>query len=41
MTRRRRRVLIVVTLVLAVLGYFPLRATVFAPRFDVPSIAVT
>jgi hypothetical protein len=31
----------VVVLVLGALGYFPLRATVFAPRFDVPSIAAT
>jgi hypothetical protein len=38
---RRRRVLIALFVVLAVLGYFPLRATVFAPRFDVPSIAAT
>jgi hypothetical protein len=41
MTRRRRRLLVVLIPVLAVLGYFPLRATVFAPRFDVPSIAAT
>jgi hypothetical protein len=39
--RRRRRVLVVLFVVVAALGYFPLRATVFAPRFDVPSIAVT
>lgn len=38
---RRRRVLIVLALLLGVLGYFPLRATLFAPRFDVPSIAAT
>ena len=38
---RRRRVVIVLVVVLAVLGYFPLRSTVFAPRFDVPSIAAT
>ena len=39
--RRRRIVLVVVLLVVALLAYFPLRATVFAPRFDVPSIAAT
>jgi hypothetical protein len=38
---RRRRVLIALFVVLATLGYFPLRATVFAPGFDVPSIAAT
>jgi hypothetical protein len=38
---RRRPVLIAPVAVLALLGYFPLRATVFAPRFDVPSIAAT
>src|SRR4051794_25381022 len=39
--RRRRIVLVVVLVVVALLAYFPLRATVFAPRFDVPSIAAT
>jgi hypothetical protein len=39
--RRRRIVLIVVAVLALVIGYFPLRATVFAPRFDVPSIAAT
>jgi hypothetical protein len=38
--RRRRVILAVIVVLVAVLGYFPLRATVFAPRFDVPSIAV-
>lgn len=40
--RRRGKVrLAIVVLVLAALGYFPLRTTVFAPHFDVPSIAAT
>ncbi len=38
---RRRKILLALVLVLAALGYFPLRATVFAPRFDVPTIAAT
>jgi hypothetical protein len=38
----RRRVVLAIALVLvAMLGYFPLRATLFAPHFDVPSIAAT
>lgn len=36
---RRRIVLLVATLVAAALVFFVLRATVLAPRFDVPSIA--
>jgi hypothetical protein len=39
--RRRRIVLVVFAVIALVVGYFPLRATVFAPRFDVPSIAAT
>jgi hypothetical protein len=39
--RRRRVILVVVALLVALLAYLPLRATVFAPRYDVPSIAVT
>jgi len=39
--RRRRIILVIVTAVVLVVGYFPLRATVFAPRFDVASIAAT
>ncbi len=39
--RKRRIALLVLALVVAALAYFPLRATVFAPRFDVPSIAAT
>lgn len=31
--------MVIAAVVALVLGYFPLRATVFAPRFDVPSIA--
>jgi hypothetical protein len=37
--RWRRIVLAVVFVIIALVAYFPLRATVFAPRFDVPSIA--
>ena len=39
--RRRRIIVVAVAVAALVLGYFPLRATVFAPRFDVPSIAAT
>lgn len=39
--RRRRIVLAVLALVLLTLAYFPARAKLFPPRFDVPSIAAT
>jgi hypothetical protein len=39
--RRRRVVLLLAALGVAPLAYVPLRATVFAPRYDVPSIAAT
>jgi hypothetical protein len=39
--RRRRIILAVVSLIVLVLAYFPLRATVFAPHFNVPSISAT
>lgn len=41
MRPRRHLVFVVVALLLALLAYVPLRATLFAPRFDVSSIAVT
>lgn len=39
--RRRRIVFVIVAAIIALFAYFPLRATVFAPRFDVTSIAAT
>lgn len=41
MRRCRRRILVLLVLVAALLGCLALRATVFAPRWDVPSIAAT
>ena len=38
---RRRRTAVIAAVVLGFLAYFPLRATVFAPRYDVPSISAT
>lgn len=39
--RKKRIVLALVAALVVVFAYFPLSATVFAPRFDVPSIAAT
>lgn len=41
MSRRRRIVIVLAVLLVIAVAWLPLRATVFAPRFDVPSIAET